>query len=642
MGRHAEGAVPHPQEAPLKISVSLAYSISEPLTYEVAAGTTGMRHGARVLVPLGRHVALGWVVGLDSPYSGRLKNIIGIVDDPFYPDAALLEFARQAGAAYFTSAGSLLDHCLPPSQKNPKNLRLESGGRVCRMTEFSAEELERLAAADPLRFFFKNSSNASIPETPVLLKGDSPSPHLLLGPQRDVKYRAACEQVLAGGGSVILVVPDNATAHYWQSVIPGIDPFHSGLKTAVREKTWLQFQQGKRGIVCGGISALALPLPRPGLLIIDRAASSLYQRGGASPFRADHLAEIRAGTAGVPLLRGADSHSCTTYMKRESASPDDQRRDRGISCQVHMLKGKERGIPEEIVDLVRQNYLAGKKTLVLVNRIQPAVHLFCAPCRRLATCPRCGGVLQVDEGQRVSCRRCSYHKETLTGCPRCGKSLEPLHDISIDSLSRAVTRVSSEGAVLPLTAAEFKTPQPTVDAAREHPIVIATLAALSPYFAGMFAAAIWIKPESFFNMEDFNAAEMIHASGAEIAGTLVPGGELHVFSVFHFHYALQYLMDEARFFERELKYRQWFILPPFASMYLLELKGTSLRSLAAAMRDLNRKYKDDLQIKRIFLPSRRPLRGTFRGILELHTTAEKIARAGLHKIKRSHLQLTAG
>ena len=79
-----------------------------------------------------------------------------------------------------------------------------------------------------------------------------------------------------------------------------------------------------------------------------------------------------------------------------------------------------------------------------------------------------------------------------------------------------------------------------------------------------------------------------------------------------------------------------------ASVYQLELKGTSLRSLGAAMRGLNLKHKEDLQIKRIYLVSRQPLRGTYRGILELHTSAEKIAQAGLHKIKRSHLQLTAG
>ena len=74
---------------------------------------------------------------------------------------------------------------------------------------------------------------------------------------------------------------------------------------------------------------------------------------------------------------------------------------------------------------------------------------------------------------------------------------------------------------------------------------------------------------------------------------------------------------------------------PFASVYQLELKGADLRSLAAAMRGLNLQYRDDLQIKRIYLVSRQPSRGTYRGILELHTTAEKIAQAGLHKIKGS-------
>ena len=131
-------------------------------------------------------------------------------------------------------------------------------------------------------------------------------------------------------------------------------------------------------------------------------------------------------------------------------------------------------------------------------------------------------------------------------------------------------------------------------------------------------------------------------AAAEIAATLASGGELHVFSVFHFHYALQYLMDETRFFERELKYRQWFMLPPFASVYELELRDPRLRSLAAAMRALVGRVGGELGLKRVFLASRQPQRGTYRGVLELHTTAEKIAAAGLHRIKRSSLRLTAG
>ena len=624
----------------MKISVSLSYNLFEPLTYRVDAATA-INVGARVLVPLGKRLALGWVVGLDSPYAGRLKNIIGIIDDPFYPAATVMEMARQTAAAYFTSAGSVLDHCLPPSQKNLKKLRLEIDGRERKLAEFAPAELERLAADVPLRFYFKPGA-AVVPAVPTADDGDT-LPRLLLAPRRDQEYRDACAQALASGRSVILVVPDNATARYWHAVLPGVDMYHSEVKAAAKEKTWQQYRRGKPGIVCGGISALMLPLPDPGLLIIDRAASPLYSRSAGTPFRTDHLAEIRARCGRIPLLRGAHSHSCATYARRQEPGLDDRRQGHEVSCQVHMLKGRDRGIPAAIVELICQNHLAQKKTLVLVNRIQPSVHLFCDHCRRIAACPRCAGTLEVEETRRASCRRCSYRQDPLDDCPRCGRTpLTMLHDISIDSLASAVERVCGEKSVLSLTAAEFKEPQQAVEAARAGPIVIATMAALSPFFAAMFHTAIWVKPESFYNMEDFNAAEMIHASGAEIAATLARGGELHVFSVFHFHYALQYLMDEATFFERELKYRQWFMLPPFASVYELELRDPRLRSLAAAMRELAAKARGELQVKRAFLASRRPQRGTYRGVLELHTTAEKITAAGLHRIKRSSLRLTAG
>ncbi len=506
----------------MKISVSLSYNLFEPLTYRADAAAA-LDVGARVLVPLGKRLALGWVVGLDSPYAGRLKRIIGVIDDPFRPAAAVMEMARQTAAAYFTSAGSLLDHCLPPSQKNLKKLRLEIDGSERKLSEFAPAELERLAAGAPLRFYFKPGAAAAPPAPSPANDGDAP-PRLLLAPRREAEYRAACAQVLAGGGSVILIVPDNATARYWHSALADVDMYHSEIKAAAKEKTWQQYRQGKPGIVCGGISALMLPLPRPGLLIVDRAASPLYARGAGSPFRTDHLAAIRARSGGIPLLLGAASHSCATYARRQEPGLDDRRQEHGVACQVHMLKGRDRGIPAAIVELICQNHLARKKTLVLLNRVQPSVHLFCDHCRRIAACPRCAGPLEVEETRRASCRRCAYRQEPLNDCPRCHHPLTLLHDVSIDSLAAAVERVCGEKTVLTITAAELKEPRAAVEAAQASPIVIATMAALSPFFAGMFHCAIWVKPESFFNMEDFNAAEMIHASGAEIAATLAGGG----------------------------------------------------------------------------------------------------------------------
>ncbi|MEI6614139.1 MAG: hypothetical protein WCL37_04515, partial [Chrysiogenales bacterium] len=118
----------------MKISVSLSCNIFEPLTYQTGSAACGLKVGMRVLVPLGNRIVSGWVLELDSPYKGRLKNIIGIIDDPFCPDEKFLEFARQSAVAYVAAVGIVLDHAQPADKRNLKKLCLELDGLVIKIT----------------------------------------------------------------------------------------------------------------------------------------------------------------------------------------------------------------------------------------------------------------------------------------------------------------------------------------------------------------------------------------------------------------------------------------------------------------------------------------------------------------------------
>jgi len=621
----------------LKVSVALSSGLPEPLTYR-APDDLGLRPGSRVLVPLGRRAVLGWVLDLDSPYRGRLKGILGVVDDPFLPGPELLEFARLAAAAYFASAAALLDHSLPPSQKGTKGLRVV--GRESSLGSVPAGELARLAAAEPLRLRFRKAAAETAPPAPRPAGGASR--RLLLAEDPGGEYRRACAETLAQGRSVLLVVPDADTIRYWQERLPGVTPCHSRLTSAAREKLWGESRAGKPAIICGGLAALALPLAAPGLVILDRASSPLYARLQGTPFRLDHLAGLRAQAAGIPLLAGALAHTCSTWTQRQQPGVEARRPCRPSPPQVHPLKGRERGIPPALLELAARGLREGRRTLVLVNRIAPALHLFCEACSRLATCPRCSPALPADGAGRVSCRRCSHADDAPGNCRRCGRPLEPLHDISIESLARALERIGGEGAVLTLTAAEMRDGDAARSRAAARPLTLATLAGLSPRLRGLFAAAAWVKPESFFPLDEFDAAERIQGGAAEIAAQLAPGGELHVFSVFHFHYALRHLLDEERFFARELKYRSWFQLPPFREVYELELRRPGLRELAADMRGLYGRHRQALGIRRAHLVARQALRGAYRGVLELHADAGAIAAAGLQRLPRSSLRRVAG
>jgi primosomal protein N' len=626
----------------LKISVSLSLNIFEALTYRIAAEPPAVSIGSRVLVPLGQRIASGWVVGLDSGYRGRLKDAFGVIDDPFRPDARFMEFVLQGAAAYFSSAGGLLDHALPASKKNLKKLCLDLEGRPARLGDLPFAQLEKMAARQALRFYFAGKAAALTgpgagPASAPLLPD-----RLFIDPERAGEYRSICREVIAAGRSVLLVVPDSASARYWQTVWPDLDVFNSETRAAAREAIWSQYQLGKSGLVCGGLAAVLLPMPNLGLLIIDRASSPLYQRTFRAPFKIDHLARIRARAGAVPLWQGAAAHTCSSYHQRDSLAVSDRRQPPGPSCHVHALAARDRGIPEAIVELIKQNFLQGRKTLVLVNKMEPAHNLFCAQCKKIAPCPGCGGVLFVDERRQAACRRCSFRQDDLSHCPRCHAALTLLHDISVTSLARAIARTVSETQVQTLNAADLRDVERAVAAVRSRGVVIATPAALNPFFKGIFSSVIYIKPESFFGMDEFNSAEMIYGTAAEIAETLLPGSELHVFSVFHFHYALQFLMDEEKFFARELKYRQWFMLPPFSDVYRLEIKNAELRKLAAVMRSLFSAHRDGLQIRKAYIVSRQPLRGAYSGVLELHAPAARIIAAGLARLKKSSLSLLAG
>ncbi len=87
--------------------------------------------------------------------------------------------------------------------------------------------------------------------------------------------------------------------------------------------------------------------------------------------------------------------------------------------------------------------------------------------------------------------------------------------------------------------------------------------------------------------------------------------------------------QEQAFFDRELKYRHWFLLPPYARVWRLELKQDDLRSLAGRMRDLYRQWKETLHIRRAYLTSRRKIRNSYRGVLELHCQTQELIRSGL-------------
>ena len=614
------------------INVALSENIPEPLTYRIPGDRTDIKAGMRVIVPLGKRITSGWVVSGESRYSGPAKAILGVISERYSPDDGYLEFIRNVAETHFISMGTLLDRSLSPKRKPIQNLRYEYRGKWWKLKDSTLSALIPMTMEQPLEFHHPFDEDWEGPpagenQIPAEIIGN----RLILSHERYPHYRELFEKCASSGKSLILAVPDPLTAQYWKNKFPDLLLYTSTTKPLQREQLWNDLQAGANRFICGGLTAIFLPAANLGCIIVDRSGCGLYQPTTYSPLNVRRVAQIRARTCSIPLVEGHSSHSIDSYLHRDELSIRDDRDPGKTSVEVRMVKKGEKGIPPELIELVKSQYLAKRKIWIILNRGKGSSYLFCPECKRIEKCPRCGGNLQVEEDFSVSCRSCAFRHSQMRRCSRCQKKLSLNWEMDLESIAKAIQRTIVEEGVCTMIPEKKKEWPDNIAQAAGCSILLSTLRTVNPQFRGIFDVIVYVRPESLFNMNRFNSAEMIVSTVSEMRELVKENGQIVVFSSYHFHYALQLVNRETDFFERELKYRSWFRLPPYFNVYLLELKNAELRSLAKKMREIYGKFQKGLNIKRIYLASRFKIRGSYRGGLELHCSADDLRRSGLHK-----------
>ena len=616
------------------ITVSASLNIREELSYRADLPAELLQPGRRVVVPIKGRLTTAWISGTDTLYGGEVRPITGIIDDGYTPDSRFLRFARQVSQTCFISLGSVLDHSLPPRRRALNGLFVEWAGREVKILQISPADLEKLAAEKPLTFFYKEKeiplpTQAPTPAAKTSALGGGRSLLIAAAAEREKVYAQRIAETLALGLSILIIVPDHLTACHWQDCFPQGEIYDAKMSPGQRERLWNDYRRGKIGLLIGQWLALLLPLPNLGAIIVDRAGSAFYQHDAYGRLNASQLAQWRSNVYGIPLLEGSPALTLDAYHKKESLTVDDRRRQEPPAIQVLPLKGGEKSIPETVIEAIRSHYQEQKKTAVILNKKGSSRYLYCPRCQAIAACPRCGAGWTIEQDASARCPRCGQVSSAARQCPECRSDYVPIRDMSIASLREAVSRFVPSSALAVLSADESGDPAAMLTAIEQSALVIATPILINPIARERFDAVIQIRPESLVRMDDALAAEAIFATAAELKELIRPGGSLTLFSTYHFHYSLKLIAQESAFFERELTYRRWFALPPFANVYRISIREKELRQLGNVGRRLFQDFRDVLQIRRVYLPDRRKFRGAFKAVLEAHTFPDKLEKSGI-------------
>ena len=497
-----------------RVGVMLPVPLGETYDYALPAGVSELPEGTFVRVPFGRRFLTGVVWRSSLPDEGRvaeakLKEIAEIC--PFSPMSEENRRFVEWVARYTMSAtGAVLkmamsidevfsgvgdadgfvrnEGALPPDGFRMTAARaklLEAAGAVpetaaelARRAGVSAGGVKALAEAGLLR---KEKIVSERFETPdpsfggVVLNGEQAvaadvlkakvgagfSVTLLDGVtgsgKTEVYFEAAAE-TLESGRQVLVLLPEIGLTGQWVDRFKrrfGAEPalWHSDMGAKKRRETWKGVLDGRIRVLAGARSALFLPFPDLGLIIVDEEHDASYKQEDGVIYHARDMAVVRAKQSGIPIVLSSATPSLETVVNVKNGRYDTAvlrgRYGAARMPDIHLIDMR-RDPPQDAVGLksflspvllerVKTTLERGEQSLLFLNRRGYAPLVLCRKCGYRFQCVHCSAwLVEHRDGRRLECHHCGYSVPAPDVCPVCGEA------DSLTSCGPGVERISEE------------------------------------------------------------------------------------------------------------------------------------------------------------------------------------------------------
>lgn len=252
-------------------------------------------------------------------------------------------------------------------------------------------------------------------------------------------YLQAIAACLGRGRQALVLVPEigltpQLLARFRTRLGVPVVVLHSQLSDGERARTWAACANGDARVVVGTRSAVFLPLPEAGLIVVDEEHDTSYKQLDGIRYHARDFALVRAKALGVPVVLGSATPSLESlHNARRGRSMHLHLRVRAGDAkppQVRVVDVRKRsleaGLSAEAFDAIAATLRAGGQALVFKNRRGYAPVLQCHDCGWSAHCPRCSApernvpMTVHAAGRRLQCHHCGHRKPAPNACPDCG------------------------------------------------------------------------------------------------------------------------------------------------------------------------------------------------------------------------------
>ena len=546
--------------------------------------------GHRVRVPFGKRTVTGFVYALDQgPTVLTLRPIEALLDaEPVLP-TVLVELAGFVAAHYLVPLDEVVRAIVPPRVRAVvrRSVKRRRQSRILRQ----AAEVSR-----PPAVALEPAQEAARERIAVALTRQESEVFLLHGVTGSGKtevYLALLEQVLAGEGQALVLIPEIAltaqTVGRFAARFPGrLAVLHSALTEAERAAEWWRIRRGEADIVIGARAAVFAPLPRLRMIVIDEEESSAFKQERIPRYHSPTVARWLARRTRSVLILGSATPSIVTYAA-------------ALSNREHLLELPHRAQgrplpPVTIVDMRKElqaeqfgplsrplrdaigaSLARHEQSILFLNRRGLATFVLCRDCGQARECPHCSVALVHHAAlNRLQCHYCGSTEPLPKRCPACGSRYIKSFGIGTERIEQDVRTLFPAARVVRLDRDVMTTP----DAADivfermvtgEADVLVGTQLVAKGLDLPRVTTVGVVNADTSLHFPDYRSSERTFSLLTQVAGRAGRGGaasRVFIQTYTPDHAAVKHAQyhDYRGFYKEELEIRRAYRFPPFAQL----------------------------------------------------------------------------
>ena len=267
-------------------------------------------------------------------------------------------------------------------------------------------------------------------------------------------YFEAVAQVLRQGRQCLILVPEIALTQAGMRRFAsrfGAEPasWHSQMGEAARRRVWREVAQGRCKLVVGARSALYLPFPELGLIVVDEEHDTSYKQEEGVIYNARDMAVVRGYISGHSVILASATpnleslHNARTGKFAHIVLPE--RPGAAVLPDIALVDLKEyvpekgRFLSQPLLDAVAAVTERGEQALLYLNRRGYAPLIICRQCGEKLKSPDTDSwLVQHKRTGRAKCHLTGFSMPMPKRCPQCQT------EDSLTSVGPGVERVAEE------------------------------------------------------------------------------------------------------------------------------------------------------------------------------------------------------